>query len=220
VTRKSDSPQAVQLKDLGAEVVIGDYDVPSTLRAAVSGADTVFCNTTFWDRASLDGEVSQGLAVAKAASEERSVKNFIYSYLADPEKILGGKYQENKIYKAKVVTMQKIQLQFPELYKITTRLTVGYYHENWLKYNLFLGPVKREDGVFEMAMPYPSTSPFPMVSPEDVGVVIATILDSGGKYYGKWISVISEHLTDDEKLVPWTKGKAVPGRWCVLLLTS
>lgn len=208
MTRKSDSPQAILLKDLGAEVVVGDYDIPSTLRAAISGAEAVFCNTTFWDHASLDGEVRQGLAVAKAAAEEPGVKNFIYSCLADPRKIIGGKYQENQLYKAKTITLEKIESQFPELYKITTRLTVGYYHDNWVKYNLFLGPVKREDGVFEMAMPFPSTSKLPMASLEDVGVVIATILEAGDKYYGKWISVIAEHLTEIEKLAPWMKGKA------------
>jgi hypothetical protein len=208
VTRKSDSPQAILLKDLGAEVVVGDYDIPSTLRAAISGAEAVFCNTTFWDHASLDEEVRQGVAVAKAAAEEPGVKNFIYSCLADPRKILGGKYHENQIYKAKTITLEMIESQFPELYKITTRLTVGYYHDNWVKYNLFLGPVKREDGVFEMAMPFPSTSKLPMASLDDVGVVITTILEAGDKYYGKWISVIAEHLTEIEKLDPWMKGKA------------
>jgi len=205
VTRKSDSPQAVLLKDLGAEVVRGDYDIPSTLAAAVSGADAVFCNTNFWDRASLDEEVRQGLAIAKATAGEPSVKNFIYSYLPDPRKILGGKYHENQIYKAKAITLDKIEAQFPELYKFTTKLSIGYYHENWLEKNSVLGPVKGEDGVFEMTMPYSSTNLLPMVSPEDAGVVIATILDAGDKYHGKWISLVTEHLSDDEKLAQWAK---------------
>jgi hypothetical protein len=207
VTRKSESPQALLLKDLGAEVVVGDYDMPSTLRAAISGAVAVFCNTSFWDHMSLEEEVRQGVAVAKAAAEEPSVKNFIYSYLADPDKILGGKYPENPIYKAKTTTIEAIELQFPELYKITTRLTIGYYHDNWIKYNSFLGPVKQEDGVFQMAMPYSPANKFPMASPEDAGVVIATVLDAGTKYHGTWISLIAERLSDDEKLASWKKGR-------------
>jgi NmrA-like family len=35
------------LKDLSAEIVIGDYDVPPSLGAAFSRADAVFCNTDF-----------------------------------------------------------------------------------------------------------------------------------------------------------------------------
>jgi hypothetical protein len=207
VTRKFSSPQAMLLKDLGAEVVIGDYDVPPSLSAAFSGADAVFCNTDFWDRMSLDEEIRQGVAAAKAAAEEPSVKNFIYSSLPDARTILGGKYQDNLIYNAKSLTLERIQAEFPELYKITTKLSLPFYHENWVKYQLPFAPIKREDGVFEMAMPYPSTNKIPTASPEDAGVVVAAILDAGDKYHGKWISLVAESLTDDEKLARWTKGK-------------
>jgi hypothetical protein len=208
VTRKFASPQAMLLKDLGAEIVIGDYDIPPSLSAAFSGADAVFCNTDFWDRMSLDDEIRQGVAVAKAAAEKPSVKNFIYSSLPDARTILGGKYQDNLIYNAKSLTLERIQAEFPELYKITTKLSLPFYHENWVKYQLPFAPAKREDGVFEMAMPYPSTNKIPTASPEDAGVVIAAILDAGDKYHGKWISLVAESLTDDEKLAQWTKGKS------------
>lgn len=195
------------LKDLGAEVVNGDYDSPSSLSAAFSGADAVFCNTNFWDRMSLDEEIHQGVAAAKAAAEEPSVKNFIYSTLPDGRKVLGGIYQDNLIYNAKAITLERIEAEFPELYKITTKLSIAFYHDNWVKYQLPFGPIKQEDGVFEMAVPYPSTNKIATVSPDDAGVVIAAILDAGYKYHGKWISLAAESLTDDEKLASWTKGK-------------
>jgi hypothetical protein len=143
VTRKNDSPQAILLKQLGAEVVTGDYDNPSSLSAAFSGADAVFCNTNFWEHMSLDDEIRQGLAVAKAAAQEPSIKNFIYSYLADARVLLGGKYQHNLAYNAKTITLERMQAEFPELYQITTKLTVAFYHDNWLKYQLPFGPIKR-----------------------------------------------------------------------------
>jgi NmrA-like family len=195
------------LKDLGAEVVFGDYDVPSSLSAAFSGADAVFCNTNFWDHMTLNDEIRQGVAVAKAVAEEPSVKNFIYSSLPDARAILGGKYQDNLIYNAKSLTLERIQAEFPELYKITTRLSLPFYHDNWVKYQLPFAPIKREDGVFEMAMPYPSTNKIPTASPGDAGVVVAAILNAGDKYHGKWISLVAESLTDDEKLTSWAKGK-------------
>jgi 3',5'-cyclic AMP phosphodiesterase CpdA len=207
VTRQIDSPRATLLKDVGAEVVLGDYDNPATLTDAFSGADAVFCNTNFWEHLSVDNEIRQGLAVAKAAAEEPRVKNFIYSYLADSRTLLGGKYQDNQAYNAKSLTLESIQTQFPELYKITTKLSIAFYYDNWVKYQLAFGPIKQKDGVFEMAMPYPSTNKIPTASPEDAGVVIATIIDTEGKYNGKWISLVAEQLTDDEKLATWVEGK-------------
>jgi hypothetical protein len=58
-----------------------------------------------------------------------------------------------------------------------------------------------------MAMPYPSSNKIPMASPEDVGVVVAAILDAGDSYHGKWISLVADRLSDDEKLAVWTKSK-------------
>ena len=197
------------LQDLGAEVVFGDYDVPSSLSAAFSGAAAIFCNTNFWDHMTLNDEIRQGVVVAKAAAEEPSVKNFIYSSLPDARTILGGKYQDNLIYNAKSVTLERIQAEFPELYKITTKLSLSFYHDNWVKYQLPFAPKKREDGVFEMAMPYASTNKIPTSSPGDAGVVVAAILDAGDKYHGEWISLVAESLSDDEKLTLWGKGKCL-----------
>jgi hypothetical protein len=213
VTRKDDSPQAILLKNLGAEIVIGNYDNPSSLSAAFSGADAVFCNTNFWEHMSLDDEIRQGLAIAKAAAQEPTVQNFIYSYLADARVLLEGRYQHNLVYNAKTITLERIQVEFPELYKSTTKLSVAFYHDNWLKYQLPFGPIKREDGVFEMAMPYSSSNKIPMASPEDAGVVVATILDAGDLYHGKWISLVADRLSDNEKLAVWTKGKCKTCFW-------
>ena len=158
MTRKSTSPQAMLLMDLGAEVVNGDYNVLSSLSAAFSGTDAVFCNTNFWDRMSLDEEIRQGVAAANAAAEEPSVKSFIYSTLPDGRKILGGEYQDNIICNAKAITLERIEAEYPELYKITTKLSIVFYHDNWVKYQLPFGPIKQGDGVFEMAVLYPSTN--------------------------------------------------------------
>jgi hypothetical protein len=73
--------------------------------------------------------------------------------------------------------------------------------------------MKREDGVFEMAMPYPSTSKIPMASPDDAGVVLVAIIDAGERYNGKWISLVAEQLTDDEKLASWKEGKCTVARY-------
>lgn len=206
VTRNIDSPKAVTLKNLGAEVVVGDYDVPATLTAAFSGADAVFCNTNFWENVSVETEVRQGLAAAKAAAEEPRVKNFIYSHLADARQLFGGKYKYNLAYNSKSITLERIEAEFPALYKITTKLSIAFYYDNWIKYQMSFGPIKRDDGVFEMAMPYPSTNKIPVTSPEDAGVVIAAIIDAGRTYHGEWISLVSEHITAAEKLASWTKG--------------
>jgi len=48
ITRKPESEKARALSSLGAEVVAGDADDPSSLDSAFAGAYGAYCVTNFW----------------------------------------------------------------------------------------------------------------------------------------------------------------------------
>ncbi len=71
LTRHPDSPAAVDLKRLGAEIVSGDFDDPDSLGQAARDVDTVFALSTPFE-ASADAETRQGINVADAAKAARA----------------------------------------------------------------------------------------------------------------------------------------------------
>ncbi|KAK3642101.1 hypothetical protein LTR56_010972 [Elasticomyces elasticus] len=199
-------PAARALVELGAEVVAADYDNESSLRAAFSGAHVIFANTNYWDTLSYETEVAQGVLIAKVAAAEASLETFIYSGNSDARKLYGGKFQGNLPYNAKAVTLEKVRSQYPDLARKMSIVILGFYHENWLKYQTVFGPVKQSDGSFRMAMPYSDKGyGIPTVSPKDLGVVVAAIIEGGKKFQGKSIALVSENQTDAERLDIWSK---------------
>jgi len=63
VTRKPESPAAIKLKELGVEVLKGDFSEPDSLLQAATGVDTVYAMTTPFEQGT-DAETKQGIAVA------------------------------------------------------------------------------------------------------------------------------------------------------------
>lgn len=142
LTRDVTKPAAKRLESLGAEVASADYDDDNSLDSAFSGAKIIFAITNFWDQLSLDVEVRQGLAVAKAASKLPHLEHFIYSSLADASKVAGGKFKNVLPYNAKTDIKNGTQKLYPQLWEKTTTLFISFYYQNWLKYPQVFGPVK------------------------------------------------------------------------------
>lgn len=143
ITRNPSSPIAKSLASLGAHVVRADYSDEPSLRSAFSGAHTIFANTNFWEPTmSFELEVAQGLLIAKVATDEKDLQNFIYSGLGDARGLYDGKYQGNLTYNAKAITLEKIEEDFPSLAAKMIVITIGFYQENWKKYQLVFGPSK------------------------------------------------------------------------------
>src|SRR5690348_14593083 len=65
VTRRPESPEAHGLRELGAEVVVGDLEDAATLEAALRGVDAVFAAGTA-HKAGPDGEARHGINLAEA----------------------------------------------------------------------------------------------------------------------------------------------------------
>lgn len=68
LVRDKTSPAAARLPSLGVEVHQADLEDPSSLEAALAGADGVFSVQNYWEKCvGYDGEIRQGKNLALAA---------------------------------------------------------------------------------------------------------------------------------------------------------
>jgi uncharacterized protein YbjT (DUF2867 family) len=67
LTRTPDGPSATRLREIGAEVVYGDYEDAASIAVGARGADALFA-TGSAHRSGPDGELDHGLNIAEAAA--------------------------------------------------------------------------------------------------------------------------------------------------------
>ena len=79
LTRKPDGPAAGRLRARGVEVVGGDMDDDSSLRAALQGCRGVFSVQNWWER--KNDEVAQGRRIADLA-QAAGVEHLVYTSVA------------------------------------------------------------------------------------------------------------------------------------------
>ena len=142
VARDPTSSKAQYLASLGAEVVKADFDDEPALRTALQGANAIFALTDFYDKMTLESELSRGLRIAKVASELPDLEHYVLSSLPDARTLFGGKYQLNLPYNSKIYVKEGIEKGYPSLWAKTTSIYVSFYYQNWLKYPLVFGPTK------------------------------------------------------------------------------
>jgi len=205
VARDPASVKAQNLAILGAEVVKADFDDEPSLRTALQGANAIFALTDFYDKMTLESELSRGLRIAKVASELPGLEHYVLSSLPDARTLFGGKYQLNLPYNSKVYVKEGIERGYPSLWAKTTSIYVSFYYQNWLKYPLVFGPTKRPDGTFVLSMPYPGNAIVSTTSSLDTGAVVDAIFRGGSKYYQKAVGLVAERITEEKRLQIWAE---------------
>lgn len=109
VTRNLEQPAVQALQNDGVEFVAADVDDESSLVKAMQGANAVFAMTvTVYDNQTKEREIRQGKALADAAVAA-NVGYLIYSSLASPVNISGGKYQHADHFNSKAEVEQYIR---------------------------------------------------------------------------------------------------------------
>lgn len=182
ITRKTDSPAASALRDLGAEIVQGDLDDPASLAAALDGVYGVFGVTNFWEHFEKEGP--QGRNLVKAVSEA-NVGHFIFSTLPPIEKATGGALKSPHFdLKAEHEDYAR-SLGIP-----STFVHVPFYYENFL---YFFPPRPVGDGTYQFGFPQGDTPLFAM-SAHDVGLLVAPMFEQPGKYIGKVVKLAADEL--------------------------
>jgi uncharacterized protein YbjT (DUF2867 family) len=182
ITRKTDSPAANALRDLGAEIVQGDLDDPASLAAALEGVYGVFGVTNFWEH--FDKEGPQGRNLVKAVADA-NVQHFIFSTLPPIEKATGGALKSPHFdLKAEHEDYART-LGIP-----ATFVHVPFYYENFLA---FFPPRPAGDGTYQIGFPQGDT-PLAAISVQDVGPIVAPMFEEPEKYIGKVVPLAGDEI--------------------------
>jgi uncharacterized protein YbjT (DUF2867 family) len=182
LTRNADSPAAQALRDLGAEVVKGDFDDRASLRAALEGVYGVFGVTSFWEHFEKEAEHGRNLINAIAGSD---VEHFILSSLQPIEKATGGALKSPHF---------DIKAEYEEYTRTvgipSTFVHAAFYFENFLA---FFPPRPIGDGVYQFGFPQGDT-PLAAVAVEDVGKIVAPLFEQPEKYIGRTLKLVGDEM--------------------------
>jgi len=208
LTRNADSASAKELKDLGAELVVGDMHKREDLEKAFSGADSVFLNTlSNYEDKTAEDELRLG-KLAVDIAKQQNVSHFIYSSLENTEKLSSGK---NKVPQFTAKAKVEDYLFASGLHGSTVQIS-GYY-ENFLRH--FYPKLNATDGVYEITYPIGSGSKFAIGSVADLGHVAAYVLDHKDQFLEKKVAVVGDYLSPDEIAATFSEvwGKPVRSKY-------
>jgi uncharacterized protein YbjT (DUF2867 family) len=166
LTRHPSSPAAQALSALGASLFEGDLGDLAQLHRAMEGCTSVFGVTNYWEH--FGSEIAQGKNLVDAAVS-RKIRHLVLSTLPSPEALSHGQlavpHMESK------ASIEAYARRFGGL--TTTALHVAFYYENFLSWFV---PRPSADGTLAFGFPQGQT-PLAAVSVEDVGDVVAAVLD-------------------------------------------
>ena len=77
ITRNATSPNAEALRKAGADIAVGNFDNPSSLREAFNGVDSAFVVSTPFE-AGVEAETKQGIQAVDAA-KAAGLKYLVFS---------------------------------------------------------------------------------------------------------------------------------------------
>jgi nucleoside-diphosphate-sugar epimerase len=157
ITRNVDSDAAKSLAQKGVEMVTANLNDTDSLIKAFKGASALFFTTDavgpnqdpkIAAEAEAAGkslfvytyeyERQHGINVFHAASQTNSLERVVFSGLANITKMSEGKYTKAYAFDAKAHAAEHAKEAYPELWKKTSILQVGFYLSNILKHPLFI----------------------------------------------------------------------------------
>lgn len=182
LTRETGSPAAENLRDLGAEVVHGDFDRPESIEAAAGSVDAAFFTGTA-HRAGPEGEARHGKAFADAVAAA-GVPHVVYSSGAGADQATGL-----PVFESKFAVEQRIRT----LGLAATVLAPVYFMENVFNpWNLPL----LEAGKLPVALPpRRRLQQIPIV---DVVHFAALVIERPDDFIGRRIELASDELSGAE----------------------
>ncbi|KAL4923095.1 uncharacterized protein BDV17DRAFT_278009 [Aspergillus undulatus] len=201
VTRDPTSAKSAALAECGVEMVAGNFDDPSSLDAAFEGASAIFSVTDFWipywipsqrQAAAATGqsigehcralEAQQNRNIIDAAARVDTLERFVYSGLANSNKLSGGKYAHNYHFEGKALAEEYGATTHPSLWEKTSVLYAGLYLENYLgEGGDLLRPKlnKARDAIILTLGDILGSTPFPFYSAvDDTGALVHALLQA------------------------------------------
>jgi uncharacterized protein YbjT (DUF2867 family) len=186
LTRNPTSEKAQALRKAGAEIVKGDLGKVEDIRAALAGCEGVFGVTNYWEHFGREYEQGRNLIDAVAAA---GVEHFVFSSKPHAREISKGELHVPSFdIKAELegyARRRGLQASF---------IHVAFYFENFLT-RFPLRP--RGDGLFSFGFPQGDT-PLAGVAADDIGGVVAAILDAPERFTGRTTRVVGDVLEPRE----------------------
>lgn len=183
VTRRSSGEKARELAEHGAVIVNADLGETKSLEKALEGADIMFLTTHYWEEKNKEKEVIKGLNAIDAAIQ-CGVKHIIFNGSENVKKIIGKECNHLDSKSAIEEYIREVGINF-------TILRLPFWLENF--YSVFK-PHKLKHAVYAVALPLEG-SELDVMSVEDVGEIVASILRRPRQYYGKTLNLSVESLS-------------------------
>jgi uncharacterized protein YbjT (DUF2867 family) len=180
--RRPDSPEAKELKRLGAELTEGNFEEPSTIEGAARGVDAVFVVATPFG-AGTEAEVRHGIAAADAA-KAAGVGHLVYSSVANADRDTGIPHFDSK---------REVEEHIERLGVPYTIVAPVYFMEN------LLAPwtlPELKGGRLPMALS--SSRPLQQIALSDIAAFTASILEKRKDFAGQRLDIASDEMAGDE----------------------
>jgi uncharacterized protein YbjT (DUF2867 family) len=195
VTRRPESPAAVALAALGADIAAADLDDPASVTRSMQGAWGAFCVTNYWEHFSPARELAQARAMAQGAAAA-GVRHVVWSTLEDTRRfvapdgrrmpvLLGGynvphfdaKGESDAAFRAAGVPC--------------TFLRTSFYWDNLI--HLGMGPRANAQGELELVLPLGGAA-LPGIAASDIGGCAFGIFSEHDGWLGRTVGVAGEHV--------------------------
>ncbi|KAE8389157.1 hypothetical protein BDV23DRAFT_173333 [Aspergillus alliaceus] len=223
LTRNVSGEKAQRLQAQGVDIMKADLDDPASLTAAFQGATVIFSVTDFWNafasiaqsgedkgqsmiKRTYQYELQQGKNVFDAAAKIATLERLVFSSLSNASKWSKGKYTHVLHFEAKAHAADYGKETYPELWKRTSVVQVGWYLSNFL--GSFLKPKKTDNGVYQFVGGLKGDVKLPIVAAEDdTGPAVKALVLSPP---GKNLIAYREWMTLDEFVRTWSRTLGVP----------
>ncbi|KAJ5936029.1 hypothetical protein N7454_005327 [Penicillium verhagenii] len=189
VTRNVNKDSCKDLVAQGIEVVQGDMASPEDMKRVVSGSDTVFLVTNFWEHQAAAPEIAQGKTVADSCKAE-GVKHLIFSSLIDASKESNGRFVNITHFDGKAEV---------ERYIRKIELTASFVMPGIFMTELFSLIQPQGDGSWLLATPTRTDAPAPFIDIDaDMGNFVRAALLNKPEWGANTIYASSDYYKFDD----------------------
>ena len=195
LTRNTQSENARELANLGAELVLADFGSAESLDAALDGMDGFFLMSTSFE-SGTDAETIQGIAGVDAA-KRAGVSHLVYSSVSDANRKTGVPHFDSKY----VVEEYIRTLGIPH-----SIVAPAYFYQNFLAPFVLPG---LQQGVFAQALP--GDRKLQMISVKSIGEFAAHVLEHRDEFLNMRINIAGDELDGAEtsSILSKASGKAI-----------
>ena len=179
MTRNPDQDAVNELKEAGAEVVVGNFDDADSLQAALDGVDGAFSVQNL--DSGIDTEEKWGIAFADAA-KKAGLEHLVYTSVGSAEADTGIPHFESK---------WRIEEHIRDIGLPATILRPVFFMENW-RFN----KEAIENGQLPHALS-PDTK-LQQVATEDIGKAAALAFGNPEKWIGRAVNLAGDEVTMEE----------------------